>query len=199
MSRGNSPFDRWAERKRAVARQEAATAAPAPEPVETGAQATEAALPEAELLEKLGLPDPDTLEEGADFAAFLRDGVPDFLRRRALRRLWLSNPALANLDGLLDYGEDFTDAATVPEVIETVYRVGRGMLRPKPDPAAEDVAEQPAADAEPAPAAPGAEGGDPAPQSFDSDESDINLALQDFDKEEETPVFTPRRMQFSYD
>ena len=55
--------------------------------------------------------------------------VPDRIRRRALRRLWLSNPALANLDGLLDYGEDFTDSATVVENIQTAYQVGKGMLK----------------------------------------------------------------------
>jgi hypothetical protein len=53
--------------------------------------------------------------------------VPDRLRRRALRRLWLANPALANLDGLLDYGEDFTDSATVIENMQTAYQVGKGM------------------------------------------------------------------------
>jgi hypothetical protein len=44
-----------------------------------------------------------------------------------LRRLWLSNPALANVDGLVDYGQDFTDSATVVENLQTAYQVGRGM------------------------------------------------------------------------
>ena len=41
--------------------------------------------------------------------------------------MWLANPALANLDGLLDYGEDFTDSATVIENLQTAYQVGKGM------------------------------------------------------------------------
>ena len=50
------------------------------------------------------------------------------LRKLALRKLWTSNPILANVDGLLDYGEDFTDAAVGAGVVETTYQVGKGML-----------------------------------------------------------------------
>ena len=35
---------------------------------------------------------------------------------------------LANVDGLVDYGEDFTDAALVVENLQTAYQVGKGML-----------------------------------------------------------------------
>jgi hypothetical protein len=55
--------------------------------------------------------------------------VPERIRRRALRRLWLSNPVLANLDTLVEYGEDYTDAATVVENLSTAYQVGKGMTR----------------------------------------------------------------------
>ncbi|MEL6278123.1 MAG: DUF3306 domain-containing protein [Pseudomonadota bacterium] len=86
-------------------------------------------LSDAELLEKYELPDPDGMAAGDDFSAFMKDGVPARLRNRALRKLWISNPALANLDELLDYGEDFTDAATVVENLQTLYQVGRGFMR----------------------------------------------------------------------
>jgi hypothetical protein len=79
------------------------------------------------LLAELHLPDPDTLEPGADFTAFMSQQVPTRLRNRALRRLWISNPMLANLDNLVDYGEDFTDAATVIENLRTAYAVGKGI------------------------------------------------------------------------
>ena len=36
---------------------------------------------------------------------------------------------LANLDGLVDYGEDFTDSAPVIENLQTAYQVGKGMLK----------------------------------------------------------------------
>lgn len=82
-----------------------------------------------EILAELGLPDPDTMGQGDDFAAFLRSAVPERLRRRALRRLWRSNPVLANLDGLIDHGEDFTDKAVVVPGMVSAYQVGRGMMR----------------------------------------------------------------------
>ena len=84
--------------------------------------------PDAEALAELNLPDPDALGRGDDFSAFMAKTVPERLRRRALRRLWISNPVLANLDELVDYGEDFTDAATIVENLQTAYRVGKGML-----------------------------------------------------------------------
>jgi hypothetical protein len=46
---------------------------------------------EAEMLEALDLPDPDTLTQGDDFSVFMAKTVPDQIRRRALRTLWRSN------------------------------------------------------------------------------------------------------------
>ncbi len=84
---------------------------------------------DAEVLEALELPDPDTLKMGDDFKGFMGKAVPDRIRRRALRALWRSNPVLANVDQLVDYGEDFTDSATVIENMQTAYQVGKGMLK----------------------------------------------------------------------
>ena len=81
---------------------------------------------EAEVLRRLDLPEPESLKAGDDFSRFLQSGVPDQIRRKALRLLWRSNPILANVDGLVDYGEDFTDAATVIENLKTVFVVGHG-------------------------------------------------------------------------
>lgn len=74
------------------------------------------------------LPDPETLEAGSDFKAFMARDVAPELRRAALRKLWRSNPVLANVDGLVDYGEDFTDKARVPRLLASAYRVGKGWL-----------------------------------------------------------------------
>jgi hypothetical protein len=127
---GGDRLSRWSRLKLAAQTPEAeadlmqvAELEPAPAP-----EIVEGEIPEAELLEKLGLPDPDTMAAGDDFSAFMSKSVPDFLRKRALRRLWLSNPLLANVDGLVDYGDDFTDAATVPDVLNTIYKVGQGMV-----------------------------------------------------------------------
>lgn len=82
-----------------------------------------------ELLAHFNLPDPDTLKAGDDFSAFMSKAIPDRLRRRALRVLWTSNPVLANVDMLVDYGEDFTDKAMCIENMQTAYQVGKGMLK----------------------------------------------------------------------
>ncbi len=135
---------RWSRRKRRArdAGDDAVAEEPITPPIDTADGDDDADLSEEELLEKYELPDPETLKVGDDFSAFMRQGVPDILRRKALRVLWKSNPALANLDGLIDYGEDFTDAAVVPETIATVYQVGKGIVRDvlAPDTAPPDVA-----------------------------------------------------------
>ncbi len=124
----NTRSDFWSRRKAQVAEEALAEA----EEIEAAKVAEEHAVLEEktddEVLEELGLPDPDTMRKGDDFSAFMSKAVPDRIRRRALRKLWLSNPALANLDGLLDYGEDFTDKAKVIENLQTAYQVGKGML-----------------------------------------------------------------------
>jgi len=86
-------------------------------------------LSDEQLLDHLNLPDPDTLKQGDDFTAFMKTVVPARIRNRALRKLWLSNPALANVDMLVDYGDDFTDAATVIPGMTTAYQVGKGIVR----------------------------------------------------------------------
>lgn len=81
-----------------------------------------------EILSDLGLPHPDDLKPGDDFSGFMAQAVPDRLRRVALRKLWRGNPVLANLDGLVEYGEDYTDSAMVVENLQTLYQVGKGMF-----------------------------------------------------------------------
>ena len=120
--------DFWSRRKAAVAVEEAQDAAEVQERARAETAAELEAKTDEEILDELGLPDPSTLKPGDDFAAFLKDAVPDRIKKVALRKLWTSNPILANVDGLLDYGEDFTDAAVGAGVVETTYQVGKGML-----------------------------------------------------------------------
>ncbi|MEO1264319.1 MAG: DUF3306 domain-containing protein [Pseudomonadota bacterium] len=71
----------------------------------------------------------EALNADSDFTRFMGDGVPDDVRTQALAKLWTSDPAFAKLDGLLDYSEDFSDAATVPVgAMRTAYKVGQGFL-----------------------------------------------------------------------
>jgi len=140
--RDDSFLARWSRRKRAVAEEEAQeAAAPALLPEEPPEEPVEERT-DAEILEELGLKDPDLLEAGDDFRAFMQAAVPDHLRRRALRKLWVSNPVLANLDGLNDYDDDFTGGSVAPGMLKTAYQVGKGYLR--------DLAEAPETPSEPA-------------------------------------------------
>ncbi len=205
--------DFWSRRKAAVAAETVAE--------EHAAEQAEAALREAafeertdaDILAELELPDPDTLEQGDDFKAFLSNTVPARIRTRALRRLWATNPVLANVDGLVDYGGDFTDASCVIDKLQTAYQVGRGMTKhveelarqaervadvcadETPDVAPEEVTE-PVPEASPVLAAidAGDEGTEEPPVA--------HAAAQDTDdagSEELAPPPVPRRMRFAFD
>ncbi|PKG46916.1 MULTISPECIES: DUF3306 domain-containing protein [Halomonadaceae] len=52
------------------------------------------------------LPDPDTLEAGSDFSAYMAPGVSGPLRRQALKRLWATGNYNVR-DGLDDYDADY--------------------------------------------------------------------------------------------
>ncbi len=74
------------------------------------------------------LPDLDSLDETSDFSVFLKEGVPEVIRRKALRKLWRVNPVLAHLDGLDDYDDDYTVAEALVKGLKTVYQAGKGYL-----------------------------------------------------------------------
>lgn len=116
--------DFWSRRKARVAQEAEAEGAAQEAQAIAEAQADKS---DDEILADLGLPDPDDLGAGDDFSGFMARAVPERIRLRALRKLWLTNPVLANVDGLVDYGEDFTDAACVIKNLQTTYQVGKGM------------------------------------------------------------------------
>ena len=86
-------------------------------------------LNDVELLKKYNLPNPDKIKREKSLDVFFKEGVPDRLRQIALRRVWRLNPIIKFADAEInDYHEDFTDAATVIEGMETAYKVGKGYL-----------------------------------------------------------------------
>jgi hypothetical protein len=114
---GENFLGRWSRRKQA---QQDTEDAPAVEDTEDG----EATAPDAEdgdnaAIDPADLPDIDSLGKDSDFTVFMQDGVPEALRNRALRKLWTTDPVLANLDGLNDYEEDFG----------AIMRVGAAAMR----------------------------------------------------------------------
>lgn len=96
------------------------------------------------------LPDIDSLDRDSDFAPFMRRGVPEHLQRLALRKLWTSDPVLANLDGLNDYDPDNLPFLTT--VTQTAEKLLRERLKDAGREADADAVE---AAAEPAPDAAG--------------------------------------------
>ncbi len=122
-----NPLSRWSERKvKARLKEEEApsleeTAEQQPvAPIESEKEKT------AAIVEQL--PDIDSLTAESDYTAFMGEGVPEHLKRLALRKLWRSDPVLANVDGLVDYGEDFTVAERMGDAVKTAYRVGKGLI-----------------------------------------------------------------------
>ena len=195
--------DFWSRRKAAVEAEQAAEARLAEERAEAERDAALEDKSDAEILADLDLPDPDDLGQGDDFTVFLSKTVPQRIRTRALRRLWLTNPVLANVDGLVDYGEDFTDASCVIENLQTAYQVGKGMTEHVLEMARQAAAEE-EDEVEPETADPDAPEaikgmpepvlakGQPAPTSTPA-AADVYEALP-----EQAPQPIPRRMRFSF-
>lgn len=122
----DSFVSRWSRRKRERHRGDVPEGDNPPETSESREPAPGEAVDPDRIVESL--PDIETLDEDSDFTVFLKDGVPEQLRRRAMRKLWRLNPVFANLDGLNDYDEDFTIAAPLAEGLKTLYQVGKGMV-----------------------------------------------------------------------
>ena len=118
----------WSRRKAAVVAEAVAEERAAEDAVISKQHEALAEKTEVEVLEELGLPDPDAMVQGDDFKAFLRKAVPEHLRKRALRTLWRSNPVLACVDGLNDYDDDYLTGSVGQGPISTTYQVGKGML-----------------------------------------------------------------------
>lgn len=176
-------LSRWSKRKRAVAEE-----SEVPDVRETVVEREPETTEEEELLlKKLKLPVPETLKPGDDFSAFMADHVPGFLRKRALRVLWRSNPVLANLDGLNDYDEDFTSPELTQKVLATAYQVGRGFVSRVTQ--SDDIQEE--------------AGEEELPQDMDEDvpesavpsENQASLDAVVYNDDPEPPV-RPRRMRF---
>lgn len=74
------------------------------------------------------LPPLESLNGDSDFTPFMREGVPEFIKRKAMRILWRANPLFGFRDGLNDYDEDFNVVHYIIDQSVGAYQVGRGHL-----------------------------------------------------------------------
>lgn len=147
-------FSRWSRRKRqaALKRDAVVPAAPALPPSQSTATPSVSAPPDpspaALASETTPVKDEDRdpkrplseddfkdvdftkLDYQSDYDRFLRSGVPETVRQKALTQLWHSDTLFTQVDPFQDYAGDFTDAAVaVPNgMLKTAYRVGQGFL-----------------------------------------------------------------------
>ena len=121
-------LSRWSERKLKAADTEAPEA---PQIAENEQRSVELEREQElaanrELAESIDL---ETIDENSDLSLFLKAGVPEALKRKALATLWRSNPVFANIDGLNDYDEDFANPDLIMKTFTSAYQAGRGYLR----------------------------------------------------------------------
>lgn len=192
----------WARRRAAVQAEAEADTQAEQAALATARRAELAEQDDAAVLEEMGLPDPDGMKAGDDFAAFMTQEVPKHLQNRALRKLWRSNPLLACVDGLNDYDDDYRAAMLAGGPIQTAYQVGKGMLKHIEEVARQEEAARLEAEA-------------PAEEGDDAEaESDDIVALDEEDTAPEQPVpalavlaeaedapedLAPRRMRFRFE
>jgi hypothetical protein len=91
------------------------------------------------------LPPIESITAASDICAFLAPGVPEALTRAALRRVWVTDPAIRDFIGLAENQWDFTKPDSVPgfgslELTPELRRMVAGLFDEAPE-RAEHVAE----------------------------------------------------------
>ena len=101
---------RWSRLKRGSAKvRETAPAESAP-PSDAVATAT----PASPSFDPASLPPIESITIDTDIRAFLQSGVPTTLAQAALRRVWVSDPAIRDFIGIAENQWDFTDPSAMP-------------------------------------------------------------------------------------
>ena len=169
-------LNRWSRRKQSQGEQDHAET---PEETAT-ADGTAPDGEEDAALDPATLPDIDSLDKESDFTVFMQDGVPEELRARALRKLWTTDPVLANLDGLNDYDEDF--GAILKAGAKWMQRIAKAEKKI----AAAEKEDGPAGAADARPAEEGSETDSPAPESADTVAAAESAVGEDEDADTDT-------------
>jgi hypothetical protein len=124
---GEGFLSRWSRRKRAAEREpdppapeEAALALPPADAPPLPAEVLPSGQPPAEEpsagepIDLASLPSIEDLTAESDISAFLRPGVPAWLRTAALRRMWSLDPEIRSFVGPADYAWDYNAPDGVP-------------------------------------------------------------------------------------
>jgi hypothetical protein len=129
----HSKISRWSERKLAAERTQSgedSAAAPTAKSADDrhGVEPISGAELQANCAAAQAV-DLETLDENSDFSVFMKQGVPGLLRKQAMAALWRSSPVFANIDGLVDYDDDFGSADLILKTFESSWQAGRGYLQ----------------------------------------------------------------------
>ena len=103
---------RWSQRK--IDQSKPASDTSAPQPVAARPDDTDNKPFDPQAFE-LPIPDLDDIVAGFDMRPFLQKGVPENLKNAALRKLWVTDPAIAGfVSPALDYAHDYNTPGAAP-------------------------------------------------------------------------------------
>jgi hypothetical protein len=144
----NSPENflrRWSRRKQAA--RDPVRENETPRQVDAGPGPSPGAVPDGPSIpafDPASLPPVDSITAGSDVRAFLAPGVPGEISRAALRRAWVTDPAIRDFVGIAENQWDFTKPDGVPgfgaldltpelhRMVADLFR--RAPVRTEPDP-----------------------------------------------------------------
>lgn len=133
---------RWSRRKQAVdasTRKGGALSDPATAESDAMPAAPPQSAPTPAAFDPASLPPLQSIGAATDIRPFLMPGVPEELKRAALRRAWLTDPAIRNFIGIAENQWDFTQADGVPgfgplELTEELRRMASRLVGETPEP-----------------------------------------------------------------
>jgi hypothetical protein len=154
MADADQPREGFAGRwSRLKAEARAVPPAPAPvaevEPVAlpVASEATPPEKAEEPAAPKTELPPLESLTKDSDFSLFMNKDVADDTRKLALRKLWTMDPHFATIDISECHSIDFNAVPTFPNgLLNTIYRVGSGMVEAVEEIERKEAAEKAAAE-----------------------------------------------------
>jgi hypothetical protein len=135
-------LQRWSRRK--LSSEQRGAAEPVPAAPRTNAEQTDAGDDAADEssaappFDPAILPPIESINAQTDLRPFLAPGVPEDITRAALRRAWVSDPAIRDFIGIAENQWDFTKLDGVPgfgalELTPALRRMALGILGGKPD------------------------------------------------------------------